>query len=150
MSKKYTVYKYTFEDGSVYIGHTGNPVSRRGCGGANYARQPEVFKSIKQSGWDYVKEHREVLYTFDTKEEAKAAERAVTLQHVRDGYIVRNTHNTVPRFKKTYIIEETGDEYHTQTEIALALGCTKQNVSYAIKHGNKVCGNTIQVIIEEV
>lgn len=76
----YTVYKYTFPNGKVYIGRTKTELKRRaGENGYNYTLNTLVGKAIFEFGWNNVV--KEVLYTVDTVEDADRLERELIEQY---------------------------------------------------------------------
>lgn len=79
MSKqKHYVYRFTFPDGSVYIGSTHDIEVRWQYGGTLYQNQP-VGEAIKRFGWDNVK--REVLFYSENGAEVEAEEKRQIALH---------------------------------------------------------------------
>ena len=72
MEKTYTIYKFTFSDGKVYIGQTSQQVEDRWCNGEGYKGQ-DVYVPIVLDGWNNVK--KEILHTGLTSEEADKLEK---------------------------------------------------------------------------
>ena len=70
--KKYTIYKFTFSDGKVYIGQTSQPVEDRWNHGEGYKGQ-EVYVPIILDGWNNVQ--KEILHTGLTSEQADKLEK---------------------------------------------------------------------------
>ena len=75
--KHYTVYQYTFPDGKIYIGMTGNKIeNRRDCG---YGHNKRLQAAMKAAGWSKI--CVSVLATCDTRDEAFRAEREAIAYH---------------------------------------------------------------------
>ena len=72
MKENYSIYKFTFSDGKVYIGQTGKPVEERWKNGEGYSGQ-EVYVPITLDGWDNVK--KEILHTGLSSEQADKLEK---------------------------------------------------------------------------
>ena len=71
------VYKHTFPDGKVYYGITSRDENERWLDGKGYMNQPVVFDAIIKYGWDNIR--HEVVETFLTEEEARAAEKSLIM-----------------------------------------------------------------------
>lgn len=72
MNNNYTIYKFTFSDGKIYIGQTSEPVEERWKNGEGYKTQP-VYVPITLEGWDNIK--KEILHTGLTREQANKLEK---------------------------------------------------------------------------
>lgn len=72
MNDNYTIYKFTFSDGKVYIGQTSKPVEERWKNGEGYKGQ-DVYVPIVLEGWDNIK--KEILHTGLTEEQANKLEK---------------------------------------------------------------------------
>lgn len=70
--ENYTIYKFTFSDGKVYIGQTNKPVEDRWKNGEGYKGQ-DVYVPITLDGWNNVK--KEILHTNLTAEQANNLEK---------------------------------------------------------------------------
>ena len=70
--ENYTIYKFTFSDGKVYIGQTNKPVEERWKNGEGYKGQ-DVYVPITLDGWDNIK--KEILHTNLTAEQANNLEK---------------------------------------------------------------------------
>lgn len=83
--KTYSVYKFTFPNGKIYIGQTGQRVQNRWNYGTGYKNQ-DVYEPIKEYGWDNVK--KEILAEDISKKEAGILERYyINFYHsVENGY----------------------------------------------------------------
>ena len=68
----YTIYKFTFSDGKVYIGQTEKPVEDRWKNGEGYKGQ-EVYVPIILEGWDNIQ--KEILHTNLSLEQANKLEK---------------------------------------------------------------------------
>ena len=72
MENTYSIYKFTFSDGKVYIGQTSGSVENRWKGGEGYKGQ-DVYAAIIRDGWDNVQ--KEILHENLPKEWATQIER---------------------------------------------------------------------------
>lgn len=68
----YTVYKFTFSDGKIYIGQTEKPIEDRWENGEGYKGQ-EVYVPIILEGWDNIQ--KEILHTNLSLEQANKLEK---------------------------------------------------------------------------
>ena len=71
MEQNRIIYKFTFPDGKVYIGQTGQDLDKRWSNGEGYKGQP-VYVPITLAGWDNIK--KEILHTNLTTEQANKLE----------------------------------------------------------------------------
>lgn len=67
----FSVYKHTTPDGKIYIGATGRDPAKRWQG--RYRSNAAFYEAITRFGWQNIA--HEVLFTFETKEEAYQKER---------------------------------------------------------------------------
>lgn len=72
MEQNYKIYKFTFSDGKVYIGQTGQELEERWKNGEGYKGQ-DVYVPIILDGWDNVQ--KEILHTNLTIEQANKLEK---------------------------------------------------------------------------
>jgi len=72
MENTYSIYKFTFSDGKVYIGQTSGLVEDRWKGGEGYKGQ-DVYVPIILDGWENVQ--KEILHTDLTSEQADKLEK---------------------------------------------------------------------------
>lgn len=69
----YSIYKYTFPNGKIYIGKTKTSIEvRAGSNGVRYGTNTLVGRAIYKYGWDNVK--KEILYSGLSKEDANKLE----------------------------------------------------------------------------
>lgn len=75
----YSIYKYTFPNGKIYIGKTKTSIEvRAGSNGIRYGTNTLVGRAIHKYGWDNVK--KEILYSNLSKEWANNLERLLIAQ----------------------------------------------------------------------
>lgn len=86
----YTVYKFTFSDGKIYIGQTGETLENRWKNGEGYKGQ-KVYNPIITDGWDNVK--KEILHTNLSKEMALKIEQYYIhkFNSVKNGYNIKES-----------------------------------------------------------
>lgn len=72
MEENYSIYKFTFSDGKVYIGQTNKPVEERWRKGEGYKGQ-DVYVPIILDGWDNIK--KEILHSGLTLVQANKLEK---------------------------------------------------------------------------
>lgn len=70
--ENYTIYKFIFSDGKIYIGQTSQPVEQRWKNGEGYKGQ-DVYVPITLEGWDNIQ--KEILHTGLTAEQANQLEK---------------------------------------------------------------------------
>lgn len=70
-SKEYVIYRYWSPNGKSYIGQTCQALDERsGSQGQQYHASTHFFNAINKYGWDWFKNHREILKNNLTMEEA--------------------------------------------------------------------------------
>lgn len=72
MNNNYSIYKFTFSDGKIYIGQTSQNVEDRWKNGEGYQGQ-EVYVPIVLEGWNNIQ--KEILHTNLTSEQADKLEK---------------------------------------------------------------------------
>ena len=72
MENTYSIYKFTFSDGKVYIGQTSQSLEDRWKNGEGYKGQ-DVYVPIVLEGWDNIQ--KEILHTGLTSEQADILEK---------------------------------------------------------------------------
>lgn len=88
MGNTYSIYKFTFSDGKIYIGQTEKPVNIRWKNGEGYKGQ-DVYVPIILDGWDNIK--KEILHTNLSAEQADKLEK----------YYIRKFNSTVNGYNHT-------------------------------------------------
>ena len=70
-SREYIIYRYWSPNGKSYIGQTCQKIDERSGGqGQQYHASTHFFNAINKYGWDWFKNHREILKEHLTMEEA--------------------------------------------------------------------------------
>lgn len=103
MNDNYTIYKFTFSDGKIYIGQTSKPVEERWKNGEGYKGQ-DVYVPITLEGWDSIK--KEILHTDLTAEQANQLEKHYIqkFNSIKNGYNKNSGgNNSIPKIKNIYI-----------------------------------------------
>ena len=83
--ENYSIYKFTFSDGKVYIGQTSQPVEQRWQNGEGYKGQ-DVYVPIALEGWGNIQ--KEILHTGLTEEQANQLEKHYIkkFNSIKNGY----------------------------------------------------------------
>ena len=105
------VYKFTFPNGSVYIGETSMEPEDRWLDGWGYKAIPQVFASILKYGWDNVK--KEILY--DNLSDASA--KRLELKTI-------NEYSEMLLAQSELHIEDSSTEDDAQSELHSEAPCT--------------------------
>lgn len=72
MKENYTIYKFTFSDGKIYVGQTSQSIEERWKNGEGYRGQ-DVYVPIILEGWHNIQ--KEILHTGLTEEQANKLEK---------------------------------------------------------------------------
>lgn len=102
----YSVYKFTFPNGKLYIGMTSQKPSRRWQNGEGYKKCPLVYKAIQKFGWNNIK--KDILYIFKTEKEALNKEKElIALYKLTDTDFGYNLHEGgTPTGSSSFLTEE--------------------------------------------
>lgn len=136
--KTFTVYKYTFPDGKIYIGVTGNSISKRRDNGYNHNKP--LKKALKEAGWKNVKV--DILATCADQESAFSTEQQMIAVFEATnpdiGYNVSKGGKAT--FKSLSHSDEAKAMMSERAKGAVFTEEHKRNISNALKGNQKICG----------
>lgn len=91
-SHEYKIYRYWSPSGKSYIGQTNQTLNARsGSNGQNYYASTKFFNAIKKYGFEWFKEHREILFDGLFKDEADKLEHDCIIKYdsINNGYNIQ-------------------------------------------------------------
>ena len=160
----FSIYKFTFPSGKIYIGETEQIPSIRWANGEGYQKNVAMTQEIHTVGWDNVK--KEILERVKTKEEALARERYYILEfnsanpdygyNINTNIFASGTSEEIRLRKKelsrkwanvtnphkTVVCVETEIEYISASEAARQLGLNPSHICAVCRgdEGRHTCG----------
>lgn len=139
MKENYTIYKFTFSDGKIYIGQTSQPVEERWKNGEGYKGQ-DVYVPIILEGWNNIQ--KEILHTGLTEEQANKLEK----------FYIKKFNSVEKGYNRNYGISHSkGNTNLGKTSLRLISdNITEQQkiecINYILQNLNGQQGNLLKVI----
>lgn len=162
MSKKeYCVYRYWSPSNKSYIGQTCQGIdARAGRDGSGYWSCPYFYSAIQKYGWNWFKQHRQILAADLTHEEADRIEQDSIEKFnskVPNGYNIQEggTYNTRALFIKPVVgincFTKEKIFFDSIAEAKKTIGIKSTKISAAILHrqGFRTAGGFVWISLEE-